>query len=230
MTSPSSPRSPNSQLPTPDSRPPTPAPRIAIVGGGLAGLAAAVALVERGCRVELFEARRKLGGRAGSFAERTSGESIDHCQHVAMGCCTNFLDFCSRAGLSELFKRYDTLHFFGPDGQRSDFRPAGWLPVPLHLAGALLNLSFLSLGDKLSLARTMLRLMNTPATDRANGPTVLTWLKQQGQSAAAIERFWQVVLVSALGESLDRAAAYRGAIDLRTAAAIGCEKHRLPVR
>src|SRR5262245_41603541 len=91
---------PDSPLPTPDPRAMTPAPRVAIVGGGLAGLAAAVALVERGCRVEVMEARRMLGGRAGSFVDRNSGAAIDHCQHVAMGCCTNFLDFCRRTGLS----------------------------------------------------------------------------------------------------------------------------------
>src|SRR5688500_4620614 len=70
--------------------------RVGIVGGGLAGLAAAVALVQHGCEVELFEARRKLGGRAGSYHDPLDGATIDHCQHVAMGCCTNFLDFCRR--------------------------------------------------------------------------------------------------------------------------------------
>src|SRR5690349_19480297 len=112
---------------------------VAIVGGGLAGLAAAVALAERGQRVELFEAKKKLGGRAGSYIERTSGEQIDHCQHVAMGCCTNYLDFCRRTNTHEHFARYDRLHFFAPDGRRSDFSSTRWLPPPLHLAGALLG-------------------------------------------------------------------------------------------
>jgi len=180
-------------------------PRVAIVGGGLAGLAAAVALVERGVRVELFETRKKLGGRAGSYVDRTTGELIDHCQHVAMGCCTSYLDFCRRTGIAELFTRYDLLHFFGSDGRRSDFAPAKWLPAPLHLAGALLGIKYLSLADKLAIGRAMLRLMRTPATDEAGGPTVLAWLREQRQSPAAIEHFWRVVLVSALGESLDRA-------------------------
>src|SRR5436190_12063794 len=97
-------------------------PRVAIVGGGLAGLAAASALVDRNCRVELFEARRTLGGRAGSYVDRTTGERIDHCQHVAMGCCTNFLDFCRRTGILELLERHRTLYFFAPDGRRCNFR------------------------------------------------------------------------------------------------------------
>ena len=177
---------------------------VAIVGGGLAGLAAAVALAERGIRIELFEARKKLGGRAGSYVDRTTGERIDHCQHVAMGCCTNYLDFCRRTGTLELFARHDRLHFFGPDGRRSDLSAARWLPPPLHLAGSLVGLKYLSLADKLAIGQAMLRLMRLKAADPANEKTVLAWLRDQRQSQPAIERFWQVVLVSALGESLDR--------------------------
>jgi squalene-associated FAD-dependent desaturase len=180
-------------------------PRVAIIGGGLAGLASAVALAERDCSIELFESRRKLGGRAGSFTDSASGESIDHCQHVAMGCCTNFLDFCRRTGIDDLLQRHQTLHFFGPDGRRSDFRPSGWLPAPLHLAGPLFSLKFLSLTDKISIARAMLRLVRMQQCAAADAPTVMTWLRQQGQNETVIQRFWQVVLVSALGESLDRA-------------------------
>src|SRR5262245_52047977 len=112
-------------------------PRVAIVGGGLAGLAAAAALCEHGNRVELFEARRTLGGRAGSYQDRAPVERIDHCQHVAMGCCTNFLDFCRRTQTADLFTRHKTLHFFSPAGRRCDFRPSAWLPAPLHLMSPL---------------------------------------------------------------------------------------------
>ncbi len=180
-------------------------PRIAIIGGGLAGMSCAVGLAGRGYDVELFEARRKLGGRAGSFVDQATGDTIDHCQHVAMGCCTNFLDFCRRTGIEALFMRQKTLYFFGPDGQRSDFTPSRWLPAPLHLAGPLLRLKYLSLSNKFSIARCLMALTRTPAKDATDGPTVLAWLRQQGQSSAAVERFWKVVLVSALAESLDRA-------------------------
>jgi squalene-associated FAD-dependent desaturase len=178
---------------------------VAIVGGGLAGLAAAAALVERGLRVELFEARKKLGGRAGSYVERATGELIDHCQHVAMGCCTNYLDFCRRTGTLGLLARHDRLHFFAPDGHRSDFSPSRWLPPPLHLAGSLLGLKYLSLADKWAISGSMLRLLRLEDAHETDRQTVLAWLRQERQSPAAIERFWQVVLVSALGESLDRA-------------------------
>jgi squalene-associated FAD-dependent desaturase len=178
--------------------------RIAIVGGGLAGLASAAALVERGCVVELFEARRKLGGRAGSYFDRASGESIDHCQHVAMGCCTNYLDFCRHTGIDDLLARYQTLHFFGPDGRQCDFCPTRWLPAPLHLIGPLLSLNYLSLLDKLGIARAILRMLRLPSQVDSPSPTVSDWLSARRQNPNAIERFWKVVLVSALGESLDR--------------------------
>ncbi len=189
------------------SPPKTPDPlRVAIIGGGLAGLAAAVALSGRGLSVELFEAKRRLGGRAGSYVDRESGERIDHCQHVAMGCCTNYLDFCRHTGIAELFERHRTLHFIGPDGRRSDFHSTPWLPGPLHLLPSLWRLKHLTLGDKLAIARAMLRLMKKGmGVFSSDEPTVLDWLRGQRQPDRAIERFWQVVLVSTLGESLDRA-------------------------
>jgi squalene-associated FAD-dependent desaturase len=179
--------------------------RIAIVGGGLAGLAAAVGLADRGFALELYEARRRLGGRATSFYDSASGEWIDHCQHVSMGCCTNLADFCRRTGLAEFFRRDRVLYFFGPDGHCHRLSASRWLPAPLHLAPAFLRLGYLSLGERLSVARTLLRLARLNLPDDAGQPTIGEWLRRQGQSSRAIELFWSTVLVSALGEELDRA-------------------------
>jgi squalene-associated FAD-dependent desaturase len=179
--------------------------RIAIVGGGLAGLAAAVALADRGFAIELHEARRRLGGRAGSFCDTASGEWIDHCQHVGMGCCTNLADFCRRTGLAEMFRCDRVLYFFGPDGRCRRFAASRWLPAPLHLAPSFLRLGYLSLGERLSVGRALLRLARLNLDDDSGQPTIGEWLRRQGQSSRAIELFWSTVLVSALGEELDRA-------------------------
>ncbi len=181
------------------------APRIAIIGGGLAGMAAAVALSDAGCSIQLYESRRALGGRAASFRDPASGELIDHCQHVSMGCCTNLSDFCARTGLSADFRRDRVLHFFDADGRRSDLQAAGWLPAPFHLAPSLLRLSYLNALEKFWIAVALLRLARQSCDDLPGQPTIGQWLRQQRQTPRAVERFWSPVLVSALGETVERA-------------------------
>ena len=197
----------NSTPPKPEQR----QHRLAVIGGGLAGLAAACALSGRGYHVHLFEARRQWGGRAGSYRETGRPDSetpqtVDHCQHVAMGCCTNFLHFCREMGVSEFLRRDRVLHFLGPDGQCARFTASRWLPTPLHLGPALAGLPYLRWRDKLGIAQAMWNLLRTPlaSDDHTRTPTVAEWLFEQRQSKEAIERFWAVVLVSALGETLDR--------------------------
>ena len=127
-------------------------PRVVIIGGGLAGLAAAVALGERGIPCELLESGAGSGGRASSFHDVTSDTWIDNCQHVTMGCCTNFQHFTERTRLSDYFRSEPALYFIGPKGRVHRFADGPW-PVPLHLAGAFARLSYLHLSEKLALGR-----------------------------------------------------------------------------
>src|SRR4051794_10194483 len=78
--------------------------QVIIVGGGLAGMATGVALESAGVRVTLLESRRTLGGRAGSFEDPQTGEQLDNCQHVLLGCCTNLIDFYRRIGSDKLIQ------------------------------------------------------------------------------------------------------------------------------
>ena len=78
--------------------------RVAIIGGGLAGLAAACALADAGVVVDLFERKPFLGGRASSYEHPGTGEVVDNCQHVLLGCCTNLLDFYCRIGSDQLIR------------------------------------------------------------------------------------------------------------------------------
>jgi squalene-associated FAD-dependent desaturase len=174
--------------------------RVAIVGGGLAGLAAAAALAPHGFHVTILESRQRLGGRAGSFTDPATGQLIDACQHVSMGCCTNFAHFCRTVGVDRFLAPQPKLHFLTPDGRRSVFKADPW-PAPWHLGRALLGAHYLSPFEKLRVAWGLLAMWReSPDTD----PPLLDWLHKHGQTKRTIERFWATVLVSALNESIDR--------------------------
>jgi zeta-carotene desaturase len=184
-------------MPTPWTQPPS----VAVVGGGLAGLAAGCALSSAGFRVSLFERRPFLGGRASSYEHPGTGEVIDNCQHVLLGCCTNLIEFYERTGVAGSIRWFDCLTFLEPGGRASEIGPSN-LPAPLHTTPAFLRAECLRLPDKVAIARAMMAL--APMTPRDNGETFLTWLHRHGQTEGAIERFWKPVLVSALNEEVDR--------------------------
>jgi len=176
--------------------------RTIIVGGGLAGLAAAVALTQRNVPVTLLESRPRLGGRAGSFVDQTTGELIDNCQHVSMGCCTNFRHFCQTAEIIDLLRTERELFFIGPDGNVNRFA-AGWLPAPLHLFSAFRRLSYLSRGDLKQISRGLRALVRCDPSESTT-QSFQDWLAAHQQTPKVTKRFWEVVLVSALSESMDR--------------------------
>jgi squalene-associated FAD-dependent desaturase len=179
---------------------------VIVIGGGLAGLAAGVALAESGWRVRLFEQRPFLGGRATSYV-LPDGEHVDNCQHVTLGCCTNLDDFYRRVGCADKIKFFDRLVFLDPQGRRGEMQ-AGMLPAPFHMTGSFAKFAPLALRDKVSIARAMLAILRTSGhpseVDEPGGISMLEWLRRQRQTKGAIERFWRVVLVSALDEELDK--------------------------
>jgi squalene synthase HpnD len=175
-------------------------PHVLIVGGGLAGLSAAVALAPRGCRVTVLESRSRLGGRASSFTDTATGQLIDACQHVSMGCCTNFAHFCRSVGIGHLLAPQPTLSFMTPDRRVSRFG-ADPLPAPLHLARAFARAHYLTAAEKVRIAYGLFCLR---LTDPDADPPFLPWLERHGQTPNVIDRFWGLVLVSALNETVDR--------------------------
>jgi zeta-carotene desaturase len=186
-------------------------PDVIVVGGGLAGLAAAAALGSDGYRVQVFESRAFLGGRATSYAlPGDSGEVIDNCQHILLRCCVNLIDFYKRLGVTGRIRFERKFCFIEPGGRQS-YLEAGLLPAPAHFLESFIRLRFLTPADKLSVARGLLALRREYGRradlDRV---TMLEWLKEKRQTHGAIERFWRQVLVSAVNEELDRMAASHG--------------------
>jgi len=179
---------------------------VIVIGGGLAGLAAGVALADAGCRVRLFEQRPYLGGRATSYV-LPNGEHVDNCQHVTLGCCTNLEDFYRRVGSAGKIKFFDRLVFLDPQGMTGIMK-ADFLPAPVHMTGSFLFFAPLPYPDKLSIARALAAILfagGRPKDAYAADPiSMLAWLQRHKQTSTAIERFWRVVLVSALNEELDR--------------------------
>jgi len=174
---------------------------VAIVGGGLAGLAAACALSASGFRVTLFERRPYLGGRASSYEHPGTGEVVDNCQHVLFQLCSNLIDFYRKIGIEGKILWFDTMTFIEPGGRQSLLKPAS-LPAPLHVTPSFLGFKFLSARDKLALTRALAVLILTQPKD--DGFSFHDWLIRHHQTPAAIERFWKPILVSSLSEDLDR--------------------------
>jgi squalene-associated FAD-dependent desaturase len=184
-------------------------PTVAVVGGGLAGLATGCALAENGFQVTVFERRPYLGGRASSYQHPGTGEVVDNCQHVLLGCCTNLIQFYERLGVQDKIRWYDQLTFLEPGGRASVIGSSA-MPAPFHTAPAFLRAACLKVPDKLAIGRAMLALASGDEFRRRDArleqseESFLTWLRRHGQTETAIARFWKTILVSALNEDLDR--------------------------
>jgi squalene-associated FAD-dependent desaturase len=185
--------------------------RVAIVGGGLAGTAAATILAQaEGVHVDLFERRTRLGGRAGSFYDPIVGRNIDNCQHVLMGCCTEAFRFYESMGAAQHWCPLDSLRFVDRTGRAYPFRAAPLLPPPLHLAPAFARMRFLSVSERIQIARAMRKIPRRESTvaresSEQNSSTFGDWLRRHGQSDSTINRFWDVIVRGALAASCDDA-------------------------
>ncbi|MEU4654634.1 hydroxysqualene dehydroxylase HpnE [Streptomyces sp. NPDC023723] len=185
-----------------DDAPNGPRGHTVVVGGGLAGVTAALTLADAGVRVTLVEGRPRLGGLAFSF--RRGGLTVDNGQHVYLRCCTAyrwFLDRIEGSALAPMQERLDVpvVDVTRPEGRRLGRIRRDPLPVPLHLARSLATYPHLSLADRAGAVRAALALGGLDLAD----PTLDTqdfgsWLAAHGQSPRAVEALWDLVGVATL--------------------------------
>jgi squalene-associated FAD-dependent desaturase len=176
---------------------------VTVVGGGIAGLSAAVSLAQAGCTVTVLEKRPVAGGRASSFQD---GEGwVDNCQHVLLGCCTQLLKYYRMVAVEKQIRFHDTLYFRAPNGVHFTLKAGSW-PAPFHLASGLLQYRALPFRRRLGIMRTLARIrrQDPPAN------SFESWLRAQGETEESLALFWEPVVVSALNASLDRVASGHG--------------------
>ena len=180
-------------------------PHVAVVGGGLGGLAAALACADGGARVTLFEARPRLGGATFSF--RREGLWVDNGQHVFLRCCTAYRGFLARIGAEDLtvLQERMSIPVMSPGGRTGWLRRSG-LPAPLHLARSLARYPFLGPLDRVRTVRAALALSRLDPDDpKLDGRTFGTWLADHGQSPAAVQTLWNLIALPTLNLDADRA-------------------------
>jgi zeta-carotene desaturase len=174
-------------------------------------MSAAVALESAGLSVTLIEARKTLGGRAGSFEDPKTGETLDNCQHVLLGCCTNLIDFYRRIGVEHLIHWQDTLHFFDPRGQEHRLWGFNAFPAPFNLALAGASFGALTFSERIALSQAMLAMLRLgpSACEALSDISFGEWLSKHNQPDSLIDKFYDLVLISALNENCrDAAASY----------------------
>ena len=182
---------------------------VTIIGGGVAGMSAACALAQAGLRVSLVERRGYLGGRASSYLHPGVNEVIDNCQHVLFGCCTNLIAFYRRIGVADRIHWTSDMTMIEPGGRISRLGPfrlgPSRLPAPFHSALSFLNASAFTFHDKISLGHAMLAMMK-PGAMEDTGESLAGWLRRHRQTGGAVNRFWRLVIASALNAEIDEIA------------------------
>jgi squalene-associated FAD-dependent desaturase len=191
-------------------------PRVVVIGGGLAGMAAALGCAEGGLEVTLVERRSRLGGLTWSF--RRQGVWFDNGQHVFLRCCTAYRSFLERIGAADQVHLQPRLEVpvLAPGGRRSTISRSG-APAPFHLGASLMRYRHISVPDRLRLGRAVLALrrldLDDPGLDRR---TFGAWLSAHGQSGRAVANLWNLIVLPTLNIDAGEASLALAATVFRT--------------
>ncbi|MBI2429389.1 MAG: FAD-dependent oxidoreductase [Ignavibacteriales bacterium] len=198
----------------------TTSPDVLIIGGGVAGLAAAVELTSHGHSILLIEQKQHLGGRTYSFRHPETGGEVDNGQHLLMGCYHATLRYLKMIGAENFVEVQDTMSviFRAPDKSPVELK-TNRLPAPLNVLWGLFGLSNLSFVNRLKLLRVGIDVMlKDPDTNRhLHSISVSQWLEELGQPEENRKYLWDIIAIGALNDSLEKVSAALFAKVIKTA-------------
>jgi len=182
--------------------------KVIIIGGGFAGLSAAVELSSAGFRVTLIEQRRFLGGRAFSFFDKNTGLELDNGQHILMGCYENTFRFLEKIGVTDklYFQKDLCVDFLDTTGTayRLSCLP---LPAPLHILSGILRFKAISPSERIRMLNMAKGVLFSNATNSSHDLTITEWLKRLGQGEKARETLWDIITLATMNEHPDKSSA-----------------------
>lgn len=190
--------------------------RVGVIGGGLAGITAALACTDAGASVVLIEALPRLGGA--TFSIKRNGYWLDNGQHVALRCCTEYRRLLRRLGTDRFLELQPRLSIdvLDADGRAATFARSE-LPAPFHLLRALAGFGHLTPRERFSAARAVHALRSVDPADPIGETTTFGgWLRAHGQSARAIDRLWDLIVLPTLNLHADDASLAAAAFVFRT--------------
>ena len=182
----------------------TAARTVTVIGGGLAGITAAIRLADSGSRVTLLESRPRLGGLTHSF--RRGDLDIDNGQHVFLRCCTSYRALLDRLGTSHLTELQPRLDVPVVSGWKTARLRRNSLPAPLHLGRSLASYAVLAPADRLRAVRGAMALRGVDRDDpRTDDISFGEWLSRHGQNGATVDALWDLVGVATMNVHADEA-------------------------
>ena len=198
----------------------THSPDVLIIGGGVAGLAAAVELTTRGYSILLVEQKQRLGGRTYSFIHPETGDEVDNGQHLMMGCYHFTMKYLKTISALNTVNIQKTLSI---TFRKEKFPPlelkASSLPAPLNILIGLFRLKSLSFGNRLKLLRVGIDLLlkNPDSNEHLQSISVAQWFDELGQPEESRKYLWDVLAIGALNDSTEKISAALFAKVLKTA-------------
>ncbi len=182
--------------------------KVIIIGGGFAGLSAAVELITAGYHVTIIEQRRFLGGRAYSFFDKNTGLELDNGQHILMGCYENTFRFLKSIGVTNklYIQKNLCVDFFNTGGSvyRLNCLP---LPAPLHILSGILRFKAISLSERIRMLKLSKGIYFRNIPNSSHDLTITEWLTKLGQGKNARETLWDIIILATMNENPDKSSA-----------------------